>query len=60
MDLCAIAPVRGEYRNCIRDYPTDRLTTGEISLQTRCLGVGAFGICVTAGGLLAAGRHAYE
>jgi hypothetical protein len=55
----SICPARGEHRNCIRQSSIDRLTTGEISLQIRCLAVGAIAICVTANGLFAAGRHAY-
>jgi hypothetical protein len=31
----------------------------EISLQTRCVAVGALGICVPANGLFAAGKYSY-
>jgi hypothetical protein len=39
--------------------PPDTLSKGEITLQTRCVAVGAFGICVTADGLFAAGNYPY-
>jgi hypothetical protein len=46
--------------NCIGYPPPDTLSRGEISLQTCCLAVGAFDICVTADGLFAAGRYPYD
>ena len=46
--------------NCTGCPQPNTLSIGEISVQTRCGAVGAFGICVTAHGLFAAGRRPYD
>jgi len=52
--------VPGSTKILIEYLRPDTLSTDEIGLQTSCLAVGAFDICVTCNGVFAAGRCPYD